>query len=158
MARVGPRRGRLPRLRPCRRSPSGRLGWHKEVMEPHRVRFSQHRCSPRFRNGLALTELVVRLASGFSPQAVPPMRLIWAGKHWVSLDNRRLACFRIFNILVRLAGHRLRVPLFRLYSPLHSSLRVLIASRKWSSRCRGRWIRINHIRVRVGRTLSECRW
>ena len=104
MARVGPRRGRLPRLRPCRRSPSGRLGWHKELMEPHRVRFSQHKCSPRFRNGLALTELVVRLASGFSPQAVPPMRLIWAGKHWVSLDNRRLACFRIFNIVVRLAG------------------------------------------------------
>ena len=63
------------------------------VIECHNLRFSQQSIKEEFRDGSSLRGLINELAAN-PDQAyrIPPLRIFKSGAHYVSLDNRRLAC------------------------------------------------------------------
>ena len=72
------------------------------------LRFSQKSISECFRYGSSLGRLITELAANPDHvHLIGPLRIFKAGKHYVSLDNRRLAC--LFECS-RFLGRALMVP------------------------------------------------
>ena len=64
------------------------------------IRFTQCSVSANFRNGDFLVELVCALAEGVVEVAdVEPMNITYWENAWWSLDNRRLAVFRVVEFI-----------------------------------------------------------
>ena len=114
------------------------------VIECHNLRFSQRSIKENFRDGSSLRGLINELAAN-PDQAyrIPPLRIFKSGAHYVSLDNRRLAC--LFE-----CSWFLRQPLevrCMLYSPqfILTHLSKCQASKVryyWSSVHRGAFVRV----------------
>ena len=137
----------------------GPLCWRRAFLGPKRIRFSQSWCSPTFRSGLPIAEWVIRLLLGASVVTdLPLIHVVWTGKHWFSLDNRRLAAYRFVAIVLRQVGIHFQIPVLLFRGRPSLALRLLQGSGKYCTRCRGRWITIRRLRVRIGRSLSECRY
>ncbi len=71
-------------------------------IDPRELRFSQEHISWKFRddNGVPplspnIGDLVDRLLSGYPPESVKPVRVLEKDGYLISLDNRRLAAFRM---------------------------------------------------------------
>ena len=114
------------------------------VIECHNLRFSQQSIKEEFRDGSSLRGLINELAAN-PDQAyrIPPLRIFKSGAHYVSLDNRRLAC--LFE-----CSRFLRQPLkvrCMLYSPqfILTHLSKCQASKVryyWSSAHRGAFVQV----------------
>ena len=72
------------------------------------LRFSQANISWVFRDGRSLDQLITELeANPDHAYDFPPLRIFKKGKHYVSLDNRRLACLSESS---RFLGVAIKVP------------------------------------------------
>ena len=78
------------------------------VIECHNLRFSQQSIKEEFRDGSSLRGLINELAANPDhAYRIPPLRIFKSGAHFVSLDNRRLACLCQSS---RFLGQALKVP------------------------------------------------
>lgn len=69
-------------------------------LSPLEVGFAQKSCSDKFRDGKTIAHLVGNLAARVQrKREVPVIRICRHGDRWYSLDNRRLAAFRIAKML-----------------------------------------------------------
>ena len=69
-------------------------------MKPSEIRFTQATCSPRFRNGLPISETYLQLAGGsIEKRDIEMLRVVESDQdgQMYSVDNRRLAVFRLLE-------------------------------------------------------------
>ena len=145
--RTGPRQRRL--------RPAARQQWYRSRIDPRRIRFSQAKCSPQFRDGTPILALLCELWLDPSKvHRVPPIRVVWNSRYWTSLDNRRLALFKILRIFGRLHD----IPVSALNTTPAINRRVLRECGKTSTRDFGRTIRVRGEHVTVGSTIWQCHW
>jgi len=131
--------------------------WHMIRIDPRMVRFTQAECSPWFQRGGALLELFLAILADDSDslvETVPPLQIVWAGRYWSSLGNRRLAVFKAIAIFTDLPD----IPACALCAAPAISRQVLHTSGKWSTQCEGCTSRVRGERITIGSTLAECRW
>ena len=114
------------------------------VIECHNLRFSQRSIKENFRDGSSLRGLINELAAN-PDQAyrIPPLRIFKSGAHYVSLDNRRLACLFECSWFLRQA---LKVRCM-LYSPQFILTRMSKCQASkvryyWSSAHRGAFVQV----------------
>ena len=68
------------------------------VGRPCILRFTQCSVGNTFRSGVSLLETACALAEGhITVNDIEPIRIVYWDNHWWSLDNRRLAVFRILE-------------------------------------------------------------
>ena len=81
---------------------------HRIVIPCSDLRFSQKSISGCFRSGSSLSQLITELAANPDHvHCIGPLRIFKAGKNYVTLDNRRLACLLESS---RLLSRTLMVP------------------------------------------------
>ena len=91
------------------------------VLECNQLRFSQEYIMDKFQDGSSLDELILELEANTDYAfRLQPLRIFKSGGHYVSLDNRRLACLHEAS---RFLGVALRVPCI-LYSKRYISKRM----------------------------------
>ena len=113
-----------------------------EWLSPREVRFTQQECSPWFQDGTWLPELFMSVVSGAVRVGdVPPLRVYWYRGRRYSVDNRRLAVWRILH----LQGVVRQVPVFQMRQAVGPSF-----FRKFSTRCEGEFILIRGVNLIVG--------
>lgn len=77
---------------------------------PSEVRFTQDSISGAFRDGTSLLATVVELASReIEKRDIEMVRIVWHNGAWYTLDNRRLACFRLLEMCGRVRSITCRV-------------------------------------------------
>ena len=70
------------------------------VGKPSILRFTQCSVGATFRNGVSLVETACALAEGhIALDDIEPIRIVYWENHWWSLDNRRLAVFRLLEFV-----------------------------------------------------------
>ena len=112
-----PRHDRISGCRMRKRARSRKAGGRKDISDerPSLIRFTQRRVSSRFRNGQPLAELACRIAQCIvRVNDIKMIRIVYHEGHWFSLDNRRLAVFRLleFTGLIR------SIPVKRIMQPV----------------------------------------
>lgn len=117
--------------------------WQLQWISPAEVRFTQAACNPEFKNGAGtLPELYFSIVSGrIGLGDVRPIRCYWHEGRWYSVDNRRLAVWRVLH----LSGHVRHVPVLQTRMAPGPSF-----FGKLSTRCEGEFILIRGVNLFVG--------
>ena len=128
--------------------------WTDELVSPVDIRFTQRNCAGWFGLGSNLGDELQALVEGTKSEKDHQMiRIVWDGNFWYSLDNRRLALWRLYALFHE-EDFRLQVRAFS-GSPQRGR-ELLCASGKMRTRNQGACILVNDAEVVVGRTRESC--